>query len=150
MSSLEQAIQQTKFESEQVKAFINVLYTANILANKQTAVLKPFNLTQEQFNVLRILRGSMPKSMCQKDILCRMVAPSSNVTLLIKKLVTKKLVHVSQSDIDRREYVINITKSGLNTLASIDIVLKKEEEEFNTLSETEAKQLNKLLDKMRR
>jgi DNA-binding MarR family transcriptional regulator len=149
MGSLEQAIQQNKFESEQVKAFINVVYTANILANRQAAVLKPFNLTQEQFNVLRILRGSIPKSMCQKDILCRMVAPSSNVTLLIKKLLSKKLVHVTQSDIDRREYVINITKSGLNTLKTIDIVLKKEQEEFNPLSETEANQLNKLLDKMR-
>ena len=106
-----------------IKAHINLLYTSNILANKQAKVLKPFNLTQEQFNVLRILRGSMPKSMCQKDILCRMVAPSSNVTLLIKKLVTKKLVHVSQSEIDRREYVINITKAGLNTLSAIDIVL---------------------------
>jgi DNA-binding MarR family transcriptional regulator len=149
MSSLEQAIQQSKFESELVKAHINVLYTSNILANKQATVLKPFNLTQEQFNVLRILRGSMPKSMCQKDILCRMVAPSSNVTLLIKKLVTKKLVHVSQSDIDRREYVINITKAGLNTLAAIDIVLEKTKDEWKQLSEAEAKQLNKLLDKLR-
>ena len=150
MGSLEQAIQQTKFESELLKAHINVLYTANILANKQATVLKPFNLTQEQFNVLRILRGSMPKSMCQKDILCRMVAPSSNVTLWIKKLVTKKLVHVSQSEIDRREYVINITKAGLNTLSAIDIVLEKLKEELNQLTEAEAKQLNKLLDKIRR
>jgi DNA-binding MarR family transcriptional regulator len=149
MSSLEQAIQQSKFESELVKAHINVIYTANIIANKQATVLKPFNLTQEQFNVLRILRGSMPKSMCQKNILCRMVAPSSNVTLLVKKLVTKKLVHVSQSDVDRREYVINITKAGLNTLSAIDIVLEKLKEEWKQLSEAEAKQLNKLLDKLR-
>jgi DNA-binding MarR family transcriptional regulator len=69
---------------------------------------------------------------------------------LIKKLVAKKLVHVSQSEIDRREYVINITKAGLNTLSAIDIVLEKLKEELNQLTEAEAKQLNKLLDKIRR
>ena len=82
MASLEQDIKQKNFANEQVKANLNVLYTANWIYNKISSFLKPHNLTHEQFNVLRILRGSHPKSMCQKDILSRMIAPNSTLTVL--------------------------------------------------------------------
>ena len=149
MASLEQAIQQKHFPSDWMKANLNVIYTANWLNNKFSAHLKPFNLTHEQFNVLRILRGSHPKSMCQKDILSRMLAPSSNLTLIIKKLVDKKLITVEQSDRDRREYVIAITKAGLALLKELDKSLKSVESANRTLSESEAFHLNALLDKLR-
>ncbi len=149
MASLEKEIQQSAFANEHLKANLNVLFTANWLYNKITAILKPYNLTHEQFNVLRILRGSHPVSMCQKDILCRMVSPSSNVTLLVKKLVNKELISVLQSDSDRREYVINIKKKGLYLLKELDKHLESQKEYISKLSDTEAKQLNKLLDRMR-
>jgi len=68
MASLEEEIQQSSFANEHIKANLNVLFTANWLYNKISSILKPYNLTHEQFNVLRILRGSHPRSMCQKDI----------------------------------------------------------------------------------
>ena len=89
MTSLEQDIKQKRFANEQVRANLNILYTANWIDNKISSFLKPLKLTHEQFNVLRILRGSHPKSMCQKDILSRMIAPNSNLTLIIRKLKTK-------------------------------------------------------------
>jgi len=149
MASLEQDIKQKNFANEQVKANLNVLYTANWIYNKISSFLKPYNLTNEQFNVLRILRGSHPKSMCQKDILNRMIAPNSNVTLIMKKLKTKKYIKVVQSEKDKREYVINITKEGLTILKEMDKILEQQKTNFNNLSDSESFHLNALLDKIR-
>lgn len=149
MASLEQEIKQSKFQTEQIKANLNVLFTANWLYNKISASLKPYNLTHEQFNVLRILRGSHPKKMCQKDVLSRMIAPNSNVTLIVKKLVEKRLIIVQQSAIDKREYEINISASGLDLLEEIGIEFKKKSNNIGKLSASEAFHLNALLDKLR-
>lgn len=149
MASLEIELKQQKFADEKVKANINVLYTANWLYNRISTVLKPFLLSHEQFNIMRILRGSHPSPMCQKEILARMIAPQSNVTLILKKLTTKKLVNISRSERDNREYVIEITESGLELLQLIDVELKSKHERFNQLSESEAYHLNALLDKLR-
>lgn len=149
MASLEKEIKQANFASEQVKANLNVLFTSNWIYNRISAFLRPRGLTHEQFNVLRILRGSHPKSMCQKDVLSRMIAPSSNVTLLIKKLLAKKLVTVKQSPKDKREYMINITKQGQTVLKSIDADLQKQQSSLNKLTVSEAFHLNALLDKLR-
>jgi DNA-binding MarR family transcriptional regulator len=149
MATFEEEIKQSNFASEQLKANLNVLFTANYLYNKITAALKPFNLTHEQFNVLRILRGSHPNSMCQKNILSRMIAPNSNVTLIINKLVNKGWVKVEQSERDRREYVINITESGLALLSQINEDFNSKEVAFRKLTTSEAFHLNALLDKLR-
>lgn len=149
MASLEEALKQPKFDNEILKANINVLYTANWLYNKFSAHLKPHNLTHEQFNVLRILKGSHPRSMCQKDILSRMIAPNSNVTLIVKKLVAKNLIAVLQSETDKREYQINITDKGLQLLQTIDTEFKNNENLVSKLSTSEAFHLNALLEKLR-
>lgn len=149
MASIEQEIKQKSFDNELIKANINVLYTANWLNNKISNVLKPHNITHEQFNVLRILKGSHPNNMCQKDILSRMIAPNSNVTLLIKKLKEKNLITVVQSDRDKREYEIAVSHQGLALLTDLELILKAKISEFNHLDETEASTLNSLLDKLR-
>lgn len=149
MASLEEALKQPKFDNEILKANINVLFTANWLYNKLSAHLKPHNLTHEQFNVLRILKGSHPRSMCQKDILSRMIAPNSNVTLIVKKLVAKNLIAVLQSETDKREYQINITDKGLQLLQTIDTEFKNNENLVSKLSTSEAFHLNALLEKLR-
>lgn len=147
--SLEKQIKNKPFNNEQLKANINVLYTANWLYNKMSAILKPYNLTHEQFNILRILRGSHPKSMCQKDVLSRMIAPQSNITALMKKLVGKGLVVIVKSTADKREYVINISEQGLELLKKMDTELKPEMVKVSNLSVSEAFHLNSLLDKIR-
>lgn len=149
MGTLEEAIKQKNFASEHVKANLNVLYTANWLHNRISTFLRPYSLTHEQFNTLRILRGSHPASMCQKDVLSRMIARNSNVTLIIKKLRVKKLVTVAQSDKDKREYKINITKEGLSVLKEIDKLLEVQKDNINKLTFSEAFHLNALLDKIR-
>lgn len=149
MASLEQEIHQERFVNDRIKATLNVLYTANWLNNMINASLKPFNLTHEQYNVLRILRGKHPQCMCQKDILRRMIARNSNITLIIKKLVTKSMVQVLPSAKDGREYEISITPKGLELLTLIDKDLESKKDTMSTLSESEAFHLNALLDKIR-
>jgi DNA-binding MarR family transcriptional regulator len=149
MATIEQALKQSKFPSEQVKATLNLLYTAHWLQTKISSALKPYNLTHEQFNVLRILKGSHPRSMCQKDILGRMLAPSSNLTLIVKKLIHKGLIHVEQSPADKREYVIEITPAGKKLLEEIDKDFKSSKKIQHKLSASQAYQLNALLDTMR-
>jgi DNA-binding MarR family transcriptional regulator len=149
MGSIEEEIKSSKFQSEEHKARINVLFTANWLSNQTKAILKPFGISPEQFNVLRILRGSAPVSMCQKDILSRMVAKQSNLTLIINKLKAKKLIKVQTSSKDKREYMISILPSGLNTLKKIDETFKNSSSFKLGLNTSEAFHLNALLDKLR-
>ena len=87
--------------------------------------------------------------MCQKEILSRMIAPNSNLTLIIKKLVAKNLIQVIHSTTDKREYQINITEAGIALLQEIEIVFKQNEFKINNLSVSESFHLNALLDKMR-
>jgi DNA-binding MarR family transcriptional regulator len=148
MANFEDDIQ-SRFINEQIKAKLNVLYTANWLHNKISANLKPFGLTHEQFNVLRILRGKNPEPMSQKDILKRMIAPSSNLTLIVKKLVRKGLIVVEKSARDGREYEINITEPGLQKLKELDGYIESRKDNMISLSESEAFHLNALLDKIR-
>ena len=148
MGDLEKDIQ-SSFINERVKAHLNVLYTANWIYNQMSANLKPFGLTHEQFNVLRILRGKHPDFMNQKDILARMVAPNSNLTLIIKKLIDKNLIKVSQSSEDKRAYEINLTEDGLLKLNELDEFINARTGNFSPLSESEAFHLNALLDKIR-
>lgn len=149
MATLEEEIKQSKFPNEHIKSHLNVLFTANWLYNKISFNLKPFNLTHEQFNVLRILKGSHPKSMNQKDILSRMIAPNSNITLIIKKLINKGLIVVKRSATDKREYEININNSGLKLLVEIEKDLQNKTNTIGKLSVSEAFHLNALLDKLR-
>lgn len=140
---------QSSFINERQKADLNVLYTANWVYNKISGNLKPFGLTLEQFNVLRILKGTHPDFMSQKDILARMVAPNSNLTLIIKKLVDKNLIEVNKSANDNRAYEINLTEDGMLKLNEVGEHIKSKKGNFSALSESEAFHLNALLDKIR-
>ncbi len=149
MTSIEEELQTHTFPSEQIKANLNIMFTANYLNNIISASLKSFNLTHEQFNVLRILRGKHPECMCQKDIQMRMIARQSNLTLLLKKLKEKGFVTVKKSKTDRREYMINISREGLALLKRIDKETNNNSAFSNNLSVSEAFHLNALLDKLR-
>ena len=146
---LEQDIQQKKFSTEYEKAAVNVLYTASWLHNLNAVRFKKHGITPEQFNVLRILRGSFPKALMLSDITCRMVDKSSNATRLVEKLRQKGLVNRETCPNNRRQVDITITEKGLAILTKID---NESEEWLATLkgiSAAEAKELNRILDKLR-
>ncbi len=149
MKTIEDELKHPKFSHETVRANINILYTANWLYNKGNQNLKPFRLTMEQFNVLKILSYDHPKSLRQKDILERMISPSSNLTLIVKKLIKKELIDLNKSDIDKRQYDINLSDKGMDLVKKINQAISENQSDHSSLSESEAFHLNALLDKIR-
>ncbi|MFN7313216.1 MAG: MarR family winged helix-turn-helix transcriptional regulator [Bacteroidota bacterium] len=146
---LEDAIKQKKFDNEYEKAVVNILFTASWLESSNLQRMKPFGITSQQYNVLRILRGSHPNKLMLNDIACRMIDKNSNATRLVEKLRLKKLVTREQNKENRRQVDIAITPLGLDLLAAIDKVSDDWFNKFNTLNNQEIKQLNTLLDKLR-
>jgi len=146
---LEQAIQSTKFKNEVHKAGLNILYTAWWLKTVMSRELKEFGLTHEQYNVLRILKGKYPDQMCVRDIACRMIEKSSNVPRIIDRLEIKKLVKRSTSAQDKRETVITLTQAGITILEASTVVLNRVMDEMMLVNESEALDLNNLLEKVR-
>ena len=146
---IEEELKSSQFRDENQKATLNVLFTAAWLYNRISADLKKYGLYHEQYNVLRILRGQKNSPVCQKEILCRMINKSSNLTRILAKLKTKKLINVNVSEADRREYMITISGKGLDLLQEIDKDFNRLPKDFVNLSESEAFHLNALLDKMR-
>lgn len=147
--SLEQDIKQEKFESEFHKVAVNLLFTSSWLYNINADRLKAHDITPEQYNVLRILRGSHPKALMLAEVTCRMIDKSSNATRLVEKLRLKGLVKREICEGNRRQVDIFITDKGLAVLKKVDA----EETEWLTtlknISKTEAMELNRILDKLR-
>jgi DNA-binding MarR family transcriptional regulator len=147
--TLEEEIKQEKFQSEHQKASINIMFTSSWLYNLNASFLKTFDITPEQFNVLRILRGSYPRPMMLADITCRMIDKSSNATRLVEKLRVKGLVKREICKNNRRQVDISVTDRGLNLLAKIDRASDTWQSTLKNLTKAEAQQLNFLLDKLR-
>ncbi|MFT7163989.1 MAG: DNA-binding MarR family transcriptional regulator [Flavobacterium sp.] len=132
------------------KIILNVLYTQNLINEKFNVVLKPYDLSGEQYNVLRILRGQKgnPANMCL--IQERMVAKTSNTTRLVDKLLLKNFVTRNVCSGNRRKIEVAITQKGLDILTELDPRVIKHENHFSmNLNSQELEQLNALLEKYR-
>lgn len=147
--SLESDILQERFQSEHHKAAINILVTGSWLYNQNANFLKQYDLTPEQFNVLRILRGSHPRPMMLLDITARMIDKNSNCTRLVEKLRQKGWVTRELCATNRRQVDITITTKGLQLLKRIDSSSTEWLHTIRQLSKSEATELNRLLDKIR-
>ncbi len=142
-------IKQSKFKNEHQKMLINILYTSSWLASKHATSLKPFGISQQQFNILRILRGQHPKPATVNLLIERMLDKNSNASRLVEKLRVKKLVERAVCSEDRRAVNVIITKKGLDLLTELDMNEDVFLNELKKLSVSEAEQINLLLDKMR-
>ena len=148
--ALEHDIKQEKFANEHEKVAVNVLYTSSWLHNLNLNRLKPYGITPEQFNVLRILRGSWPKPMMLSDISGRMIDKSSNATRLVEKLRLKGFLKRDVCPDNRRQVDIVITEKGLNVLKKVDQDSDTWIAMLKTITKSEAVELNRILDKLRR
>jgi DNA-binding MarR family transcriptional regulator len=146
---LEDEIKQYRFKNPFQKAGINLVYTVSMMQNRHMRMLKQFDLTIPQFNILRILRGQHPNSTSVNDLIERMLDKSSNASRIVDKLYIKKLVTRKVSATDRRSVEVGITATGLAILQKID----EQEREFyfgeGAFTADEAELLNDLLDKGR-
>lgn len=146
---IEQEIQSTKFEDNYHKAVVNISYTYSWLNNVFRAEFEKHNLTPQQFNVLRILRGQYPNPATVNLIKERMLDKMSDASRIVDRLVQKGLVSRCTNNKDRRAVDIRISDTGLETLSKMGVEFKTREVLKNNLSEEEAGQLSNLLDKLR-
>lgn len=147
--SLEQDIKQEKFADEHEKVAVNILFTASWLYNRNASRLKVHDITPEQYNVLRILRGSYPRALMLAEVTSRMIDKSSNATRLVEKLRQKGLLRREICESNRRQVDIVITDSGLSLLKTIDEEAAKWLESLRVITKEEAKEVNRILDKLR-
>lgn len=142
--------QQKKFSSPIEKLVVNLLYTSGWLYNLNAARLKKYDITPEQYNVLRILRGAFPKPMMLGEISCRMLDKSSNSTRLVEKLRQKDFVKRDICPENRRQVDIMITEKGLGVLTMVDNEEDIWLDNLKNLTENEVNDMNRLLDKLRK
>jgi DNA-binding MarR family transcriptional regulator len=146
---LEDEIQQKKFKSEEQKLMVNLLYTTNWLNSKYDAFFKDSDITIQQYNVLRILRGQHPNPCSIKLIKERMLDRMSDASRIVDKLNVKKLLIRKECPNDRRSVDVVITDKGLQLLQSLDYIDENSKQIFSPLSSEEINTLNTLLDKLR-
>ena len=147
---LEKAIKSTKPMQPHQRALLNILYTASWHECWFARLLRPFGLTSPQYNILRILNGSLPKSLSVLDIKSRMLDRSSNVSRLVEKLRQAGFVERVPSAVDRRMVEVTISETGKRLLTDIGLEMEKQENlPGQSLSEAEAAHLADLLDKFR-
>jgi DNA-binding MarR family transcriptional regulator len=142
-------IKQSKFRNEYQKLLINILFTSGWLSAKHACNLKPFGISAQQFNILRILRGQYPKPATVNLLIERMLDKNSNASRLVEKLRLKKLVERATCPDDRRAVNVLITQKGLDLLDEIDKQDSTFMKELKNITEKEAEQINTLLDKLR-
>lgn len=149
MGKIEEAIKQSEFKDSYNKVVVNLLYTHSYLVNFQTAVLKPMDLSPEQYNVLRILRGHQGKPATIAAIQVRMLNTMSNASRLVDKLKIKGLVKREECPENRRKVDVLITDKGLQLLESLEPQIATANKKAVQLEENEVAHLNNLLDKLR-
>jgi len=146
---IEAEIKQSRFKNDFHRLSVNLMYTQSWLHLKNQAHLKPFGITIQQYNILRILRGQYPGTATVNLLIERMLDKMSNASRLVEKLRKKDLVERHICEKDRRAVDVIITAKGLKLLDEIEKCDKKWEKQFHSLSLTEVKTLNNLLDKLR-
>jgi len=139
----------SRFESEQQKAMLNVMFTANWMRSKLADLYRPFGISTQQYNILRILRGAKSR-MKMQSVKERMIDRAPNATRLTDKLIAKGLVLRERCDEDRRVVYVSISGKGLEMLSQLDRNSKAlQKEMISTLSDADAEALNGILDRWR-
>jgi len=146
---LEEELKQGKFKSEYQKAILNILFTGNWLDSDSSRKLKPFGLSPQQYNVLRILKGQENNAISVNNIMSRMIDKMSNTSRLVEKLRQKDLIERVTCEHDRRQVDVKITKKGLVLLLQADKEMTYFDLLKSKITEEEARVLNEILEKIR-
>lgn len=149
--TVEEIIKAQKPISIAKKTLLNLTITNQIITENFNEILKPYELSNEQFNVLRILRGQDKHILNMQSIQERMLAKTSNTTRLVDKLLLKKLVTRNVCPSNRRKIEIKLTSKGFDILRELDPKIESYDTAFSQkLNHEDLQQLNELLDKLRK
>ena len=146
---LEEEIQQKKFKNDTQKLAINLIYTTNWLNSFYNSYFRNSDITLQQYNVLRILRGQHPSPCNIKLIKDRMLDRMSDASRIVDKLKNKELLIRKECPVDRRSVDIIITEKGLELLKTLDAIDEDSKSVFKSLTKEDISTLNTLLDKLR-
>ncbi|MCB0643730.1 MAG: MarR family transcriptional regulator, partial [Phaeodactylibacter sp.] len=147
---IEDEIKQRSFKSNYQKAQINIIFTAAWLNQEVSTLLRPYKLSWQQFNILRILRGMHPEPASVKLLTERMLDKMSNASLLVEKLKQKDMVDRTTCPEDRRRVEVCITDHGLEVLEKASAAIETEmTAHMSRISDQEAELLSNLLDQLR-
>ncbi len=146
---VKELVEKGKFQNEHHRLRVNLLYSANWFANGMADFLKPFGVTQQQFNALRILRGQFPDPISTKELRDRMIINNSDTSRLVDRLCDKGLVWKRPCPHDGRLIQAFIHENGQKLLTEIDKEIANLDGIMKNLTQNEAKTLNDLLIKMR-
>ncbi len=146
---LEEELQTKGFDNEHQKAFLNVLFTAEWLRYRINKWLDQYDLTHEQYNVMRIVRGQHPNPVHLKSITERMINRYCNATRIVDRLLEKELMTKQTCPSDRRALNIKLSDKGLQLMGDIDAHIQSQDMIPRVLNEDESKVMNDLLDRLR-
>ncbi len=147
---IEEIIKATVPMSIPKKILLNIMYTQNVLSENFNDFIRVYDISPEQYNVLRILRGQKTGPVNMQTIQERMIAKTSNTTRLVDKLLLKELVTREVCPANRRKMEVTITQKGLDLLSELDDKVDAHEKKFcANLSTKEQETLNELLEKYR-
>ncbi len=146
---IDQDIKQAKFSNPHQKAAINLIYTVGWMRDKTKCVFEAEDITAQQFNILRILRGSFPEPLSTLQIRERMLEKMSDTSRIVDRLIAKGLVKKITCKNDRRLVDVIITDKGKKLLERLDIRQDEIDRVLGNLSEKDANILSDLLDKIR-
>jgi DNA-binding MarR family transcriptional regulator len=147
--SLEKDIHQSNFRSEHQKLRVNLIFTYNWVMEGARKFYDQADLTPQQYNILRILRGAA-KPLSTLQIRQRMLDKMSDTSRIVDRLIKKDLVKKVVCETDRRLVDVTITDKGKQLLSSLDETMTEMDEQLNGLTIEESKTLNELLDKLRK
>lgn len=145
----EEIHQQKAFQSEWHKLRVNLLITNGWLKNEIKNFMDQFEVTQQQFNILRILRGANGNPLSTNDLSDRMIDKMSDASRIVDRLIAKGLARKNPCPDDRRKIQVFITDEGEYLLSTIDTKIKNLDARMNNLTPDEATQLSGLLEKLR-
>ena len=149
MMGIEQDIQQAKFRNPQQKAAINLIYTLSWMKDRTKCIFEAEDITSQQFNILRILRGSFPDPLSTLQIRERMLEKMSDTSRIVDRLIAKGLVKKLTCKNDRRLVDVIISDKGKKLLERLDARQDEIDGVLGKLSEKDANILSDLLDKIR-
>jgi DNA-binding MarR family transcriptional regulator len=146
---IEKDIHQEKFRNDFHRAYVNLFFTYGWLMEKIKGVLNGADITPQQYNILRILRGSHPAPLSTLQIRDRMLDKMSDTSRIVDRLVVKNLVVKKTNETDKRLVDISITDSGLELLKHLDEKNQQMDSILGNLTTEEAASLSSMLDKIR-
>lgn len=146
---IEELIKQEGFNSELTRLMVNLKFTTNAINYEEFLILKEFDLSAQQFNILRIVKGQKGKAIPLKLITERMIDRMSNTSRLVDKLVAKDFLSKTINELSRRQIDISITEKGLAIIDKASLAIDNFFSSKSSFSKQELQEFNRLVDKLR-